>query len=692
MRWFRHLSLAAQGQERTDAPKPAPGQRAEQPKTDQDLIQGKWVFVSLTVGGKMGWNDEAPPKSLTFTRDTTAFVAANGGGKEVTFHSRFKLDQSRTPKQVDFTALDGEGKGETTACVYELQGDTLKLCQPRRPGGDRPTTLESREGSTDLAWVLKRAEQPKPEPVKAQQAAEPVPTHVSGVAKAVDAQTNTLTVTHRAGETTFSVAKDADIQIDGKRGDLAALPPGASIHLRQFVDAKTTRSVQAEGRWLSGLVKAVDAVNGTITYGDRAQDGAAGRTFNVPKDLHISIDGKRGKLTGIPAGASANLQLCADQTTVRSLSVEGEQVNGVVKAVDAANRTVTVGDTTYPVADDAHIGIDHKPGKLEDLPAGANVGLNLRVDQKTVLRISANGSSDFGQVKAVDAVKGTITVTGGPPTDRVYTVPQGAPITMDGKPGTLAAIPVGAGLHALNLRVDQKTVSSINVVGPGYHRVGVKAVDAAARTLTIDDKEPAAIAGKTLAVAADANIEIDGKPGALAGIPAGAFVNLGLSVDGQTARNVQAEGPTLGGCGGSECSAVDAANDSITFAAKGPAEVAGKTFRVLKGLWIQIDARPGKLAEVPAGSYLNITLTVDRQAVRSIWAVGPPVPGIGVVKAVDTAKNTITVDDRTYPVARNANIVIASRGGLAAVPVGASVSLRLCVDQKTVGTIAVQTK
>ncbi len=271
-------------------------------------------------------------------------------------------------------------------------------------------------------------------------------------------------------------------------------------------------------------------------------------------------------------------------------------------------------------------------------------------------------------------------------------MPADAPIAIDGKPGKLADIPPGAGLHALNLRVDQKTVSSINVVGPGYHHVGVKAVDGEKNTVTIDDKAPPEIAGKTFAVAPNANIEIDDKPGNLADIPAGAFVNLGLSVDSQTALNLQAEGPNLGDCGGSPISAVDAANYTITFADKGAAAVAGKTFNVLKDAWIQIDAIPGKLAELPAGSYVNVTLTVDQQFVRSIWAAGPPVPGTGIVKAVDAAKNTITVDDQTYPVAKNANIIIENRGGLAAVPIGATVSLRLCVDQKTVGTIAVTAK
>jgi RNA polymerase sigma factor (sigma-70 family) len=522
--------------------------------------------------------------------------------------------------------------------------------------------------------------------------AEAVPSHVNGTLKAIDAQNRTLTVGNHSGIDTFSVAKDAEIQIDGKPGPFAALPVGAVINLRRFVDAQTAGHVDAEGRWLSGVVKAIDPNSGTITFGDQAQNGAAGKTFSVPRDLPVSIDARPGQLAAIPMGAFVNLQLLADQTTVRCLKAEGSQVNGTVKAVDAANRTLTINDTSYPIAPDAHVSLDHKPGKLDDLPAGANVCLNLQVDQKTVLRISATGSSDFGQVKAVDAANGAITVTGGPPNDRVYQVPADAPIVIDGQPGSLAAIPVGAGLHALNLRVDQKTVSSINVVGPGYHHVGVTAVDAARRTFTIDDKAPAQIAGKTLSVAADAQIEVDGKPGQLAAIPAGAFLNLGLSVDGLTARNIQAEGPNLGGCGGSCVSAVDAASNTITFDAKGPPDVAGKTFRVIPDVWLQMDARPGKLSELPAGSYVNITLTVDRQHVRSVWATGPPLPGIGVVQAVDAERRTITVDKTTYPVAANANVVIGGNGGLAAVPIGANVSLRLCVDQKTVGTIAVQAK
>jgi RNA polymerase sigma factor (sigma-70 family) len=530
------------------------------------------------------------------------------------------------------------------------------------------------------------AEKPADQKALAKKADAALPTVTSGIVKAVDAPKNTLTITNKEGETTFSVAKDATIQIDGKPGNLTGLPSGACVTLREFVDTNTARSLNAEGRWFWGVLKAVDAANNTITFDEKGPPDAAGKTFTVVKDTFISIDGKPGKLFGIPNGASVNLHLFADQQTIHSLSAEGAQVCGLVKAVDATKNTITLNDTTYPVAADAHIAIDRKDAKLAGVPVGCNVTLNLQVDQKTVLRINAGGRSVFASVKAVDSEKNTITVAGSEDDGRTFRVTKETTIIIDGKPGTLAAIPAGAGLHALNLCADQQTADGINVCGPGYHHVPVTAVDADKHTITIGEQAPAEVAGKTLRVVPEANIQIDGKPGKLAAVPVGAFVNLGLSVDRQTALNLQAEGPNLGGCGGSMVSAVSAGENTITFDAKGAADVAGKTFTVLKDAWITIDGRPGKLADLPTGSYVNVTLTVDQQAVRCLGAHGPRLAG--VVRAVDAARNTVTVDDATYVVAPDAVIVIdGKKGPLVGLATGASVGLSLRVDQKTVGMI-----
>ena len=71
-----------------------------------------------------------------------------------------------------------------------------------------------------------------------------------------------------------------------------------------------------------------------------------------------------------------------------------------------------------------------------------------------------------------------------------------------------------------------------------------------------------------------------------------------------------------------------------------------------------------------------------------INATGASLPSIGLVKSVDAEKGTVTVDDTTYPVAKNANISVDGKTvPLSGVGTGIYVTLRLCVDQKTVGTL-----
>jgi RNA polymerase sigma factor (sigma-70 family) len=422
------------------------------------------------------------------------------------------------------------------AAVLVTGAAALSLQVPAAKPPDRPTPEKQ---------VLPA--KPADQPVKEHKEDEARPAVVSGVATAVDAEKNTLRVAHREGEGTFTVAKDARIDIDGKSGRLAGLPKGANVTLSRFVGPKTAGSVQASGRWYFGVpVKAVDARKNTITVKDREDE----KTFAVAQDAFITVDGKPCKLAAVPPGAFVSLGLAADQTTARTVGAAGPDLGG------------------------------------------------------------CGGSM-------------------------------------------------------------------------------VKAVDTALNTITFDDKAMAEVAGKTFTVAQGANVVIDGKPGSLAGVPVGAFVNLSLHADRRTAGQVRAQGPSnVCDCGGSCVTAVDAERRTITFDDKARAEVAGKTFTVAKDANIAIDGKPGTLAALPAGSHVQMNFCVDRRTVGTVFAQGPPVPGVGVVKAVDAERNTVTVEDKTYPVAKDANILFDGKTcRLAGVRAGEYVSLRLCVDRKTVGTI-----
>jgi hypothetical protein len=143
------------------------------------------------------------------------------------------------------------------------------------------------------------------------------------------------------------------------------------------VDQKTTGWIEAQGPQLGAfggvVVKEVDAGKGSITIEDREGE----KTFAVPPDAAILIDGTAGKLAAVPAGANIMVSLRVDQKTAGRIEAKGAVVDGVVQAVDGEKNTITV---------------DGKPAKLAAIPKGARVNLNLSVDQKTARTVEAKES------------------------------------------------------------------------------------------------------------------------------------------------------------------------------------------------------------------------------------------------------------------------------------------------------------
>jgi RNA polymerase sigma factor (sigma-70 family) len=398
-----------------------------------------------------------------------------------------------------------------------------------------------------------------------------------------------------------------------------------------------------------------------------------------------------------PTEKQAGTEKPADQATEKKDAEPlPTTVRGVAKAVDAEHGTLLAahhdGEKTFTAANGATIEIDGKPSELARLPVGANVHLTRFVAPRTVGRIQASGQSYFGNpVKAVDAQKSTITIRDRDQ-EKTFAVARDALIWVDGKGAKLAAVPPGSFVN-LGLAADQQTVRSIGADGPNLGGCGgslVKAVDIQKRTITFDKKAARDIAGKTFTIASDVHITINGnRTGTLAEVPAGCYVNLLLRVDGKTVGRVDAQGPSnLCDHEGSVVKAVDVEKGTITFDDRAKGEVAGKTFTLAKDANIVIDGQRGSLSALPPGTLVQIHLWVDRQTVGNLHTCGQPVPGTGVVKAVDAGKNTITVGDTTYPVAKDAIIQVGGQTvRLAEVPTGISVSLRLNVDRKTVGFI-----
>ena len=116
-------------------------------------LVGTWELTSLVDAGMM-----VPPEALrgaraVFTKDTFTLISPDGVEKTL---YNIKVDATKSPKTIDITATAGTFKGEAVPAIYEIVGDTLRLCQPHRPGTPRPTRFAAPKDSGLVLMTFKR--------------------------------------------------------------------------------------------------------------------------------------------------------------------------------------------------------------------------------------------------------------------------------------------------------------------------------------------------------------------------------------------------------------------------------------------------------------------------------------------------------------------------------------------------------
>jgi uncharacterized protein (TIGR03067 family) len=114
-------------------------------------FQGAWTFESVEMGGK-----EEPAtdfKGMTVTFENNKITVKKGD--EVIQVGTQKLDPSKSPRTIDVTVAEGRNKGTVMLGIYEVSGDTLKVCFDPE-GKKRPTEFKSASGSQTFVSVHKR--------------------------------------------------------------------------------------------------------------------------------------------------------------------------------------------------------------------------------------------------------------------------------------------------------------------------------------------------------------------------------------------------------------------------------------------------------------------------------------------------------------------------------------------------------
>jgi uncharacterized protein (TIGR03067 family) len=125
-----------------------------QTKDHAGKLLGTWVVVSGEEDGK-----PSPPEKIKgskMTLDKKSIKLTDKDDKQL-WVIDYKLDASKNPAEIDMTVAEGPGADKSSQGIYELDGDTLKLCYAL-PGGDRPKDFKTKEGAKENCFALKRAE------------------------------------------------------------------------------------------------------------------------------------------------------------------------------------------------------------------------------------------------------------------------------------------------------------------------------------------------------------------------------------------------------------------------------------------------------------------------------------------------------------------------------------------------------
>ncbi|QOV91212.1 TIGR03067 domain-containing protein [Humisphaera borealis] len=123
---------------------PAPGDNPPTVAAELEKLRGAWAIKKVTISGEEVAAENQPKAfvfngtKLTPDDDPEDFAVVT-------------LDPKQVPPAIDLVSK----KREKSLGIYEIDGETLKLCF-NEPGGARPQTFASAKGSRVSYIILKR--------------------------------------------------------------------------------------------------------------------------------------------------------------------------------------------------------------------------------------------------------------------------------------------------------------------------------------------------------------------------------------------------------------------------------------------------------------------------------------------------------------------------------------------------------
>jgi uncharacterized protein (TIGR03067 family) len=140
---------AASGSAADNAPSKN-SKKEDKANAEIEKLRGTWRVVSLEVEGrKMADNVFKGSKIVLKGSDFTTISPG------ATYKGTFSVDPSAAPKTIEMNFTEGPEAGNKSLGIYELDGDTWKLCLTIG-AKDRPGTFATKTGSGLALETLKR--------------------------------------------------------------------------------------------------------------------------------------------------------------------------------------------------------------------------------------------------------------------------------------------------------------------------------------------------------------------------------------------------------------------------------------------------------------------------------------------------------------------------------------------------------
>jgi len=114
---------------------------AASPPDDAKTVQGSWTPMKAELAGQP--MADAVLKSISLKLDSGKYEVFVGEHPD---RGTYTLDSASKPRGMTITGTEGPNRGKTFPAIYELKGDTLRICYDLS-GAKRPTEFKSIAGT-----------------------------------------------------------------------------------------------------------------------------------------------------------------------------------------------------------------------------------------------------------------------------------------------------------------------------------------------------------------------------------------------------------------------------------------------------------------------------------------------------------------------------------------------------------------